>query len=905
MSPPCPDTFPCPVFEGSEKRISVTFSPTTTTTTPMNLLHGLRALSREQLDAMLDLAACQIISHRSNDQFDAYVLSESSLFVYPDRMVLKTCGTTKLLACVPFMVELAAGVGMGPTRVKYTRASFLFPEKQPEPHHGFEHECNALHDLFSTLGSCSAYVLGDALNDMQWHVFVAGDHNAVPTSRLVAPSPAPVYTMEVCMTGLSPAKSRQFFKDEGSFVTSEQITVSSGIADLFADHTIDDFLFEPCGYSMNGQCNGAFSTIHVTPEEGFSYASVELCGHATDGTTAANLVARAVEVFHPRSIAVTLSADTIVPGQDAPGWGNTFVAPVGYECHSASYQEIKCGGYVAYFTLQQDKPVMLVHAVSAPAMLTVPDAATDNKEPSKSALSKDAPGCDSPRGVLKHFPSCKTLAMNYHLSHSQADIELMATSSDNSSDCGVQMDRPASPDMRRCCHQRSSSFRFAFDEVVAVHNAIPLVTGDSATIDAHLRSLINRHALEDTFYVVDLGAVRRLYHAWNLAMPRVHPHYAVKCNNDPALLASLASLGAGFDCASEAEVEQVTSMGVSSDRIIFANPCKRPADIRTAAAKGIVHSTFDTEAELLKLRKWYPDARVLLRIRADDPTARCQLGNKFGAEEFEWESLFIAAQRHGIPVDGISFHVGSGATNPAAFSYAIELARKAFDLGALYGFSMRVLDIGGGFCGGRFDKDGRVDLGGVPAAVNAALAMHFPEGTGVRVIAEPGRYFAESIATLATLVYGRRARASPAHSQRDVAGGDGAGLSAPSLVAAASNGTTTKMDYDYWITDGLYGSMNCLLYDHATVAPRPLIVDACRTAATTPTSMLPHYPSTVFGPTCDGLDTVVREYPLPELEVGDWLVFPRMGAYTICGASKFNGVNAVDVPTFYVASLDA
>ena len=45
-----------------------------------------------------------------------------------------------------------------------------------------------------------------------------------------------------------------------------------------------------------------------------------------------------------------------------------------------------------------------------------------------------------------------------------------------------------------------------------------------------------------------------------------------------------------------------------------------------------------------------------------------------------------------------------------------------------------------------------------------------------------------------------------------------------------------------------------------------------------------------------------QDYMLPELRNDDWLVFPRMGAYTLSGASKFNGINAVDVPTFYVAS---
>lgn len=141
MSPPSPEVFPCPVFEGSEKRISVTFAAAAAAAGPgvpgpQVVASGLRGVSRLQLDAMLDLAACQIVSARSNPHFDAYVLSESSLFVYPDRMVLKTCGTTKLLNCVPLMIELAAGVGLTPSRVTYSRASFLFPEQQPAPHHG-------------------------------------------------------------------------------------------------------------------------------------------------------------------------------------------------------------------------------------------------------------------------------------------------------------------------------------------------------------------------------------------------------------------------------------------------------------------------------------------------------------------------------------------------------------------------------------------------------------------------------------------------------------------------------------------------------------------------------------------------------------------------------------------------
>jgi len=75
-------------------------------------------------------AACCIVSQRANDDFDAYVLSESSLFVYPERLMLKTCGTTQLLAALPLLLEFAQKLDMCACRIKYSRASFLFPDKQ-------------------------------------------------------------------------------------------------------------------------------------------------------------------------------------------------------------------------------------------------------------------------------------------------------------------------------------------------------------------------------------------------------------------------------------------------------------------------------------------------------------------------------------------------------------------------------------------------------------------------------------------------------------------------------------------------------------------------------------------------------------------------------------------------------
>ena len=76
-------------------------------------------------------AECLIVSARAARSFDAYVLSESSLFVYESKVVLKTCGTTKLLEAIPVFLAEAAVLGMAPRRVKYTRSTFDRPEEQP------------------------------------------------------------------------------------------------------------------------------------------------------------------------------------------------------------------------------------------------------------------------------------------------------------------------------------------------------------------------------------------------------------------------------------------------------------------------------------------------------------------------------------------------------------------------------------------------------------------------------------------------------------------------------------------------------------------------------------------------------------------------------------------------------
>lgn len=154
---------------------------------------------------------------------DSYVLSESSLFVYPYKIIIKICGTTKLLFSIPPILKFSETLFLAVRSVRYTRGSFVFPGAQSYPHRNFSEEVAVLDAYFGQLGSGSkAYVMGGSDKPQKWHVYSA-------SAEFVASSSAsdPVYTLEMCMTGLDRKMASVFFKSQsGSAVV---MTINSGI----------------------------------------------------------------------------------------------------------------------------------------------------------------------------------------------------------------------------------------------------------------------------------------------------------------------------------------------------------------------------------------------------------------------------------------------------------------------------------------------------------------------------------------------------------------------------------------------------------------------------------------------------------------------------------------------------
>ncbi|CAH2246380.1 jg27642 [Pararge aegeria aegeria] len=251
----------------------------------------------------------------------------------------------------------------------------------------------------------------------------------------------------------------------------------------------------------------------------------------------------------------------------------------------------------------------------------------------------------------------------------------------------------------------------------------------------------------------------------------------------------------------------------------------------------------------MRLIESYYVARLVVRIRCDATSAQCPLGIKFGCDPVsEAPRLLKLAAVMGLNVVGVSFHVGSGAQETGVYARAIQFARGLFDLGDAAGHTMYLLDIGGGFPG-----NSGTSIVEVSQVINAALELHFPSRS-VRVIAEPGRYFAAAAYTLAAMV----------HATRQLPAKDG---------ESAEEAHTM-----YFINDGVYGSFNCVLYDHQQVHATPLEESSERAQQ-----------CSIWGPSCDGLDCVLPTYSLPPQRTGNWLVFKDMGAYTIPVASPFNG----------------
>ena len=363
---------------------------------------------------------------------------------------------------------------------------------------------------------------------------------------------------------------------------------------------------------------------------------------------------------------------------------------------------------------------------------------------------------------------------------------------------------------------------------------------DSVDVFDIISSVLEGNVSEDAFFIVDIGKVIRQYEKWIEMLPNVKPYYALKCNPNPVIIKILADMGCNFDCASKNEIANVLAV-TEPDRIIFANPCKMSNQIKYARAVDVDMMTFDTDHELYKIKLYHPNANLILRIKVNDEGSRCKFSCKFGCPIDDVDRLLAVANALSLTIVGFSFHVGSGCNDPSRFTAAIHDALQCAEIAKTkYNMNPRIIDMGGGFEQETFEQTAQV--------IRDLVSTH----TEYTFIAEPGRFMVSTSHTLVVNVIGKK--------------------------------TLPEKEFVYYLNDGVYGSFNCIFFDHALPEVCPFNERDG-----------PRYKSKIFGPTCDSIDKISDEVLLPELAIGEWCYIENFGAYTTAAASTFNGFQQTQV----------
>ncbi len=362
-----------------------------------------------------------------------------------------------------------------------------------------------------------------------------------------------------------------------------------------------------------------------------------------------------------------------------------------------------------------------------------------------------------------------------------------------------------------------------------------------------LQKLARKHGTP--LFVIDHDELRKNYRQFRKYLPRVQVYFAVKANSDPAIVRTLFKEGSSFDVASMPEFkivhENIKHLSAKKrqewiwDKIIYANPTK-PADTLEKLNKYKPLVTFDSFEEIKKIKKYAPNAGLALRLQVPNTGAMVELSSKFGAAPGEAVDMILAADKAGLTVEGISFHVGSQTTNFDNYVQALNLTAGVFQEAKDRGYTkMNLIDIGGGFPA-PYDASVK-PFKELAKVINTEIDRLFPKD--IQILAEPGRYMVASAGYAVSKVIGKAVR-----------GG--------------------KMCY--YINDGVYHTYSGVIFDHCKYP-----IKAFKGGATQMCS--------VFGPTCDALDVVSMAENLPDLERDDFVYSVNIGAYSHASATYFNG----------------
>lgn len=363
---------------------------------------------------------------------------------------------------------------------------------------------------------------------------------------------------------------------------------------------------------------------------------------------------------------------------------------------------------------------------------------------------------------------------------------------------------------------------------------------------------------ERSFYICDIGEIRRQLNLWKSELPFIKPYYAVKCNPNEEFIKNMISIEPemGFDCASLAEIETILRINrfINRDNLIYANPIKPISQLRYANNNDVNLTTIDSIEEVEKIANFTDGKmKVLIRIQTDDSSATCPLSVKFGANLQYSEKIVKKCIQLGVQIRGVAFHVGSGFKDSNTLGKAVDDSYKVIEIiEKNQGNKCDIIDVGGGFSKDSFKESAKI----LRKEMEFKFGKLISNGE-IKVISELGRFLSASCFTLVSNVIGTR---------EEIGGGK------------------TRV----YLNDGLYGNLNCILYDHQEVEPIVITSNGEFVYQESKSNDKKLY--SIWGPTCDGLDCISKRVELNyDIKCGDFIGFENCGAYTNAAATKFNG----------------
>ena len=359
----------------------------------------------------------------------------------------------------------------------------------------------------------------------------------------------------------------------------------------------------------------------------------------------------------------------------------------------------------------------------------------------------------------------------------------------------------------------------------------------------HIQAQLSK-GYDKPFLLVDSSIVRHKARRFKAALPRVHPHYAVKANPDRRVLKTLIEENVSFEIASIAELDLLLELGVPAAEIFYSNPIKSRAYLEYAAAKGVEWYVIDSVEELHKIAAIKADAKIYLRIDTPNIGSDWPLAGKFGTHLADINEIITEATALNADLAGVTFHVGSQCRNPQNWRVGIERAIKVFNDMRTAGLNPRLLNIGGGYPVRHIKPIPSINV--IADVINKAI-NHLPEH--IRIIAEPGRFLVSDSAYFVCRVVG----------------------------TATRNGKRW-MYWDAGMFGGVIEVTEGLRYEILTDRKGSNIAWS------------------IAGPTCDSVDVLMQDVQLPhDIQADDFIYIPNAGAYTTAYACNFNGFPLPDV----------